>query len=139
MPVADTELLFAMNPRDRKHKDAINLLKEVNGLVVPDTAILEFQIVLRARGRSPSQVRIALLALHEALTQNNVKEVKTLSVSLLAFQSELEEKYRLSYFDSLIAASALTLDRQVVSDDEAFDRIPNIKKVPIKSSGHTEA
>ncbi|RJS82796.1 type II toxin-antitoxin system VapC family toxin [Candidatus Bathyarchaeota archaeon] len=139
MPVADTELLFAMNPRDRKHKDAINLLKEVNGLVVPDTAILEFQIVLRARGRSPSQVRIALLALHEALTQNNVKEVKTLSVSLLAFQSELEEKYRLSYFDSLIAASALTLDRQVVSDDEAFDRIPNIKRVPIKSSGHTEA
>ncbi|RLG99570.1 hypothetical protein DRO28_01135 [Candidatus Bathyarchaeota archaeon] len=139
MPVADTELLFAMNPRDRKHKDAINLLKEVNGLVVPDTAILEFQIVLRARGRSPSQVRIALLALHEALTQNNVKEVKTLSVSLLAFQSELEERYRLSYFDSLIAASALTLDRQVVSDDEAFDRIPNIKKVPIKSSGHTEA
>ncbi|HDN63304.1 MAG TPA: type II toxin-antitoxin system VapC family toxin [Candidatus Bathyarchaeota archaeon] len=139
MPVADTELLFAMNPRDRKHKDAINLLKEVNGLVVPDTAILEFQIVLRARGRSPSQVRIALLALHEALTQNDVKEVKTLSVSLLAFQSELEEKYRLSYFDSLIAASALTLDRQVVSDDEAFDRIPNIKRVPIKSSGHTEA
>ncbi|PDM27177.1 hypothetical protein CP083_00140 [Candidatus Bathyarchaeota archaeon B24-2] len=139
MPVADTELLFAMNPRDRKHKDAINLLKEVNGLVVPDTAILEFQIVLRARGRSPSQVRIALLALHEALTQNNVKEVKTLSVSLLAFQSELEEKYRLSYFDSLIAASALTLDRQVVSDDEAFDRIPDIKRVPIKSSGHTEA
>lgn len=139
MPVADTELLFAMNPRDRKHKDAINLLKEVNGLVVPDTAILEFQIVLRARGRSPSQVRIALLALHEALTQNNVKEVKTLSVSLLAFQSELEERYRLSYFDSLIAASALTLDRQVVSDDEAFDRIPNIKRVPIKSSGHTEA
>ncbi|RLI23534.1 hypothetical protein DRO47_00335 [Candidatus Bathyarchaeota archaeon] len=139
MPVADTELLFAMNPRDRKHKDAINLLKEVNGLVVPDTAILEFQIVLRARGRSPSQVRIALLALHEALTQNNVKEVKTLSVSLLAFQSELEEKYRLSYFDSLIAASALTLDRQIVSDDEAFDRIPNIKRVPIKSSGHTEA
>ena len=139
MPVADTELLFAMNPRDRKHKDAINLLKEVNGLVVPDTAILEFQIVLRARGRSPSQVRTALLALHEALTQNNVKEVKTLSVSLLAFQSELEEKYRLSYFDSLIAASALTLDRQVVSDDEAFDRIPDIKRVPIKSSGHTEA
>ena len=139
MPVADTELLFAMNPRDRKHKDAINLLKEVNGLVVPDTAILEFQIVLRARGRSPSQVRIALLALHEALTQNDVKEVKTLSVSLLAFQSELEEKYRLSYFDSLIAASALTLDRQIVSDDEAFDRIPNIKRVPIKSSGHTEA
>ena len=139
MPVADTELLFAMNPRDRKHKDAINLLKEVNGLVVPDTAILEFQIVLRARGRSPSQVRIALLALHEALTQNNVKEVKTLSASLLAFQSELEERYRLSYFDSLIAASALTLDRQIFSDDETFDRIPNIKRVPIKSSGHTKA
>jgi len=119
MPVADTDLLFAINPRDHKHKHAMRLLKEVSGLIVPDTATLEFQVVLRARGRSPSQVRMALLALHEALTQNNVKEVKTLSTSLLAFQSELEERYRMSYFDSLIAASTLTLDRQVVSDTES--------------------
>jgi predicted nucleic acid-binding protein len=60
-----------------------------------------------------------------------VKEVKTVSTSLLALQSEIEAGYGLSYFDSLIAASALTLDHRVVSDDEAFDRIPDFERVPI--------
>jgi len=99
--------------------------------MVPDTAALEFQVVLRARGRNLSQVKMALLALHEALTRSNVEEAKTVSLSLLAFQSELEERYGLSYFDSLIAASALTLDRQVISDDDAFERVPNLKRIPL--------
>lgn len=131
MPVADTDFLFAINPRDPKHQHAMRLLKELGDLMVPDTAVLEFQVVLRARGRTPFQVKMALLALHEALTRNNVEEVKTISTSLLAFQSELEDKYELSYFDSLIAASALTLDRRVVSDDCAFDKIPDLKRISL--------
>jgi predicted nucleic acid-binding protein len=131
MPVADTEFLFALNPKDCKHQNAIRLLKEVSNLMVPDTAALEFQAVLRARGRNPSQVKMALLALYEVLKRNNVKEAKTLSLSLLAFQSEIEENYGLSYFDSLLAASALTLDRQVISDDYAFDKVPGLKRIPL--------
>lgn len=134
MPVADTDFLFALNPRDRKHQHAMRLLKETSDLTVPDTAALEFQIVLRARGRSPSQVKMALLALHEALTRSNVEEEKTVSITLLALQSELEERYGLSYFDSLIAASALALDRQVISDDEAFETVPNLQRVPLSST-----
>ena len=134
MPVADTEFLFALNPRDRKHQHAMRLLKEISELMVPDTAALEFQVVLRARGRSPSQVKMVLLALHEALTRSNVEGVETVSVTLLALQSELEERYGLSYFDSLIAASALTLDRQVISDDDAFERVPNLKRIPLSST-----
>jgi len=34
MPVADTEFLFALNPKDRKHQHAIRLLKEVSDLIV---------------------------------------------------------------------------------------------------------
>ena len=131
MPVADTELLFAINPRDHKHQHAMRAIKELSRLKTPDTAALEFQIVLRARGRSPSQVKMALLALHEVLSQSNVEEVNTISTTLLALQSELEERYELSYFDSLIAASALALDRQLVSDDIVFDRIPNLKRTPL--------
>jgi predicted nucleic acid-binding protein len=131
MPVADTEFLFALNPKDHKHQHAMRLIKEITDIMVPDTAALEFQVVLRARGRSPSQVKMALLALHEALTRSNVAEVKTISPSSLAFQSELEERCELSYFDSLIAASALTLDRQVISDDDAFERAPHIKRIPL--------
>jgi len=32
MPVADTEFLFALNPKDSKHQYAIRLLKEASDL-----------------------------------------------------------------------------------------------------------
>ena len=134
MPVADTEVLFAINPKDPRHQHAMRIFKEISSLKAPDTALLEFQTVLRAHSITPSEVKMALLALHEALRRNHVEEVKTMNTSLLALQCELEERYRLSYFDSLIAASALVLDRKVVSDDEAFNRLPDLKRIPLSKT-----
>jgi predicted nucleic acid-binding protein len=79
------------------------------------------------------EVKIALLAVNEVLTRHDVEEVKTVSSTLLALQCELEESYGLSYFDSLLAASALAVDRHIVSDDEAFDRVPELKRTPLSS------
>jgi len=131
MPVADTEVLFALNPRDPKHPHAIKTLQELDNITVPDTSILEFQTVLRGRGRSPAQVRNALLAIHEVLRRFNVGENQTMSIRLLVLQCELEERHDLTYFDSLIAASALTLGSRVVSDDKAFDKIPNLVRISL--------
>jgi len=131
MPVVDTEFLFALNPKDHKHQQAMKMLDSASDLMMPDSAAIEYQAVLKSRGRSPAQTKLALLALHEALTRKKVKEAKTISTSLLAYQAELEEKYGLSFFDSLIAASALALDRKVVSDDQAFDRVPDLKRKPL--------
>lgn len=131
MPVVDTVVLFALSPKNPKHQHAIKLLTEFASLMAPDTAVFEFQIVLRARDKRSSEVKMALLALHEALARHDVKEEKTVSTSLLALQCDLEERYDLSYFDSLIAASALTLDRQVISDDEDFNKVPDIKRTPL--------
>lgn len=131
MPVVDTDFLFALNPKDRKHQHAMKLIDTLSNLIVPDSAVIEYQAVLRVRGRSLSQTKLALLALHEALARSKVREAKTIGTSLLAFRAELEEKYGLSFFDSLIAASALALDRELVSDDEAFDRVPDLKRKPI--------
>lgn len=129
MPVIDTEVIFALNPRDHKHHRVLQLLEGQKGLLVPDTAVLEFQAVLRVRGRSASEVKTALLAVNEAFTRHEVEEVQTVSCSLLAIQCELEETYELSYFDSLLAASALAVDRRIVSDDKAFDRIPELNRI----------
>lgn len=134
MPVVDTEVLFAINPKDPRHQHAMRIFKEISSLTAPDTALLEFQTVLRARGTTPSEVKIALLALHEALRRNHVEEVKTMNTSLLALQCELEERYGLSYFDSLMAASALVLDHKVVSDDDAFDRVSDLKRLPLSKT-----
>ncbi len=131
MPVIDTEVLFAFSPKDSKHEHALRLLKEHEDFTVTDTSMLEFQSVLRARGRSPSQVKMALLALHEALARHAVTEVKTIDANLLALQCELEIRFNLSYFDSLIAASTLALDHRVVSDDGAFSKVPGIERIPL--------
>jgi len=134
MPVADTEVLFALSPRDPRHPQVLELLKGQADVIAPDTAMLEFQIVLRARGKKPAEVKAALLALREALTHFNVEEMKTMDSGLLALQCELEEKHKLSYFDGLIAASALTLDRKLISNDEAFDRVPGLERLPLSTS-----
>jgi predicted nucleic acid-binding protein len=103
-------------------------------LVFPDTALLEFQLVLRGRGYNPTDVKMAILAILQILRNHNIPEVQTINTKLFALQSELEDSYLLSYFDSLIAASTLKLDSHIISNDEAFDRIPELKRTPIKKS-----
>jgi len=129
MPVLDTEVLFAFNPNDKKH-NAIPKILKMKGLKVPDTALLEFQMVLKARGKGNEEIREAMEALKFILSSNMIKEVKTISTDLFILQSEIEEKYGLSYFDSLIASSALMLDKVIVSDDKAFDKVSNLKRIP---------
>ena len=132
MPVLDTEVLFGLNPKDRRHKAALAKLKDLREkskkIMAPDAAVSEFQIVLRGRGMRGAVVRTTMLALHGALQLNGVEEIKTIDSSLLAAQSGIEEMYRLSYFDSLMAASALSLDGEIVSDDQIFDLIREIKR-----------
>lgn len=130
MPVADTERLFALNPNDSKHSAALRALT-INGLSVPDTAVLEFQVVLRVRGRKGSEIASAIESLRYILEDNGVREAHTIDTYLIVKQAELEEKYGLTYFDSLIAASTLKLDGVVVSDDQAFDRVPHLKRIPL--------
>jgi len=112
MPIADTDLLFALNPRDKKHKNALR----VRGIIVPDTALLEFVVVLKARGRSTEEIREAMKALKDIFEMYLIKEVKTIDTDLMIKQTEIEEKYGLTFFDSLIASSALKLDKTIISD-----------------------
>ena len=56
MPVADTQLVFGLNPADRHHRAVMDLIRGTQRLVVPDTAVLEFTSVLRARGSQVSEV-----------------------------------------------------------------------------------
>ncbi|WP_290900848.1 PIN domain-containing protein [Ferroglobus sp.] len=131
MPVADTDLLFALNPKDKKHKKALKLISNLRGIKVPDTALFEFVVVLKARGRKAEEIKEAVLALKDIFDRNLIREVKTIDADLITKQAEIEENYGLTFFDSLIAASALKLDKTVISDDKAFDKVPELKRIPI--------
>ena len=129
MPIVDTEFLFALAPIDRKHERAMESLS-IKNLRVPDTALFEFQIVLRARGRKAGEVAKAIEAVREILGKT-AREIQTISTGLFLKQAEVEIKYGLSYFDSLIATSALITDATVVSDDRDFDRVPGLKRISV--------
>ena len=132
MPVLDTEVLFAISPNDAKHAQAMSLLRSTNDLVVPDTAFIEFQMVLRARNISSVKIKEAMLDISAVLSENGVKEVRTVGSSLVVTQCELESRYGLTFFDSFIAASALSLDAVVVSDDSSFDLVPGLGRIPLR-------
>ena len=132
MPVLDTEVLFALDPTDKKHGRALTLLASVPDLAVPDTSLLEFQMVLRTMGRRAAEIRQAVLNVGTILEGHGVSEARTMGVLLIASQCELESKYGLTFFDSLIAASALSVDLTIVSDDPAFDAVPGLKRIPLR-------
>ncbi len=114
MPVLDTEVLLALNPTDRHHKSALKLLGELRKssllLYAPDTAILEFQAVLRSLDKKPHLIRRTMLGLLKALQINGVTEASTTDSELVVQQCEIEAKHGLTFFDSLIAASTLRPD-----------------------------
>jgi len=99
MPIVDTEFLFALAPIDRKHERVMESLS-IKNLRVPDTALFEFHIVLRARGRKAGEVAKAIEAVREILGKTAM-EIHTISTGLFLKQAEVEIKYGLSYFDSL--------------------------------------
>jgi predicted nucleic acid-binding protein len=138
MPVLDTQILFALTPKDPKHSQALKILETQQGLVLPDTSILEFELVLKGRGRKVSEIRESLLALSQFLSSRDVREEKTIDIDLLVLSSDLQSKNKLSYFDSLVAASALSLDATIVGDDGAFDLVPGLKRIGLSEKArHT--
>ena len=132
MPIADTEVLFALRPTDRKHHAVIKLLTTLPDVMVPDTALLEFELVLRGRGLPDSDVIRALNLVRAILKQFRVAQVKTLNLDLLIQHNKIMVNYGLSFFDSLIAASALSLDKTIISDDRDFDRVPGLRRIAIR-------
>lgn len=76
MPVVDTEVIFALNPRGPKHNFTINLLKTSKNLFVPDTALLEFEIVLRLLVELVKKLWMLFLALIEYLGNMVLEKLK---------------------------------------------------------------
>ena len=135
MPVLDTEVLFALDPKDAHHKDAIRFLGSRDDLVAPDTSLFEYLTVLRTMNVKPGDVKQLLLALTQELDRRGVPQARTIDLMLLTKHCELESDSGLTFFDSLIAASALSLGEAVVSDDEDFDMVPGLQRIRLSKGG----
>lgn len=135
MPIVDTQFLFALNPKDKHHTGALNILEkvkigEVRDLVVTDTAIFEYYLVLRSRGVELEDIKSLFGALNEILGKYGIKELKTLNKDLFVKQISIEKDHDLNFFDSLLAASAENYDHSIISSDKVYDKL-GLKRIPL--------
>lgn len=136
MPIADTEFLFALNPEDKKYDGALKVLEslksgEIIDLVVTDTAILEYYFVLKNRKFSPVKIESLFHALNKIFKEYGIKEVNTLGKDLFLRQLEIQKSHNISFFDSLLAASAESYDKSIISDDTAYDVLKTLRRIKL--------
>lgn len=135
IPILDTEILFAFNPKDKHHKHAKKLLNkikngEIKNVYITDSALLEFITVLRSREFSLNQIRILLTSLDVIITRYGLKEALTLNLTTLLKTLELM-KTGVTFFDALLAASSKKIDNTIISDDKIYDTL-NINRIAFK-------
>lgn len=133
MPILDTAVLFAAADRsDKYHKDAAGRLAAAGPRVLLSAAgLVEFDLVLRGRGYSPRNRREEVRSMMAEFPEVEAA-MSTIVPRTLYLAAAIEEGYRLDYFDSLIAAEALTFDGKLVSSDRDFDAIPGLERIPLR-------
>ncbi len=139
MPILDTEFIFGLNPSDPRHHDVIKVLEkiktgEIKNVAVSDIALLETYIVLRNRGKTGA-VKVIFQKINEICKEYGIKEIKTLDKNLILRQISIENRHGATFFDSLIAASAETYDRSIISDDDVYDKL-ELKRISISGGGN---
>jgi predicted nucleic acid-binding protein len=123
-------MIALVNRADALHGVAVKLFEEVargklGGAVIPASAYMEYELVLRSRGYNSE----AILGDIEAFRRiENLGEVP-LTARVIVEAARLRDKYGLTYFDSLHAASALYHDKTIISTDNAYQKVPGLRTI----------
>ncbi len=109
-------IVGALNVRDRHHKKAskyLGILPMDNDLVMPLSTLMEFDLLMKARGYTYDERRSTWIELTPKIPSQ-----KLIGHSTPVFIRALElQKEGMGYFDSLITALAQTLNSSVITDD----------------------
>ena len=101
----------------KKTKEAIRKAEErfISAIVIHEI----YQLTLKQEGRETAILRTALL-------EKDFKVVKV-DAEIAKSSAELRHKYKMSMADSIIAATALSLNATCLSDDPHFKSVKEIK------------
>ncbi len=132
MLVIELDLLLGfVNSRDPLHQVACEFFErvargELEEVKVAASAFLEYEFVLSSRGLNAGRDILSFKAIP------NLGEAP-ITAEVLVKASELRKAYGLTYFDSLHAATALLLDKKLVSTDREFRRVRELEVVDPRS------
>ncbi len=131
MPTIELDMLLAfLNELDRYHPAADRVFRrlragELRNAGVASSAYLELELLRKSRGHKEAEIRKDL----EIFRKYPNLDERPLSALVQVKASEFRESFRLTYFDSLHAATAAMADGQIISVDDAFDRVRGITRV----------
>lgn len=129
MPLIENDVVFAfLNEYDRNHATAEKIFGMLQNdeitLEMSSASLIEMELIYRSEKKEDNLLRdlSALSALP------NVRYIP-LTPDLTIASAYLRQSLHLTFFDSHYAATALSLDRQVVSFDKEYDKIPGLTRV----------
>ncbi|MFQ5980984.1 MAG: PIN domain-containing protein [Candidatus Heimdallarchaeota archaeon] len=133
MVVVDTEFLFGLRKDDPHHPECKAILdKDSKHLLIPGFAILEIVLVMMSQKKDTTSIKGFLESLLEIKSQYHMEERK---IGLQEFIKGLEilETYPdRSFFDAMMASIALLTDQDILSNDSAFEKIPQLRRHKLK-------
>jgi predicted nucleic-acid-binding protein len=124
MRLIDTVVLVGyLNPKDREHKRSrdhiTNITTEGSDLFVPNTTLLETDLVMKIREYTHSEREVSWCALESKVPTSRVLQNSVSSIySALRYQEQ-----GLDYFDSLITSLARETNSTVITTDKRIGTI----------------
>ncbi len=110
--LVETGFLFALNPKDKYHKWALNVLENARNkriiLYVSPVAPIELSLIMKSEGYSDREIVEVLEAIDDIINRYALPQYPLLELGLLAYATELRVRYpELTFFDSIHASIAI--------------------------------
>ncbi len=126
--LVETGFLIALNPRNKHHKWAIDLLEQARKgsiqLFISEPAIIELTLILRSRGIGDRDIAILLEAINLAIRTYTKPNYAQITLESATLASQLRQKYSdLTFFDSYHAALA------IINNLEYLDLDPIVREI----------
>lgn len=102
-----------------------NMLKNI---CVPSSAYLEYELILKSKGIDENDILKDIIFFQNI---NNIGEIQ-LDSKIIVTSIKIRDKYQLTYFDSLHAASTMYLDSIILSSDRDYQKLPHLKSIEPK-------
>ena len=129
MPLLENDIIFAyLNEYDPSHTTAEKIFQKLQSgeieVEVSSVSLVEMELIYRSEKKEDLLLRD--LAAMAALP--NTKYV-ALTPDVAVASVYLKQTLNLTFFDSHCAATALNLDRKIISFDQAYDNVPGLIRI----------
>jgi len=129
MPLLENDVIFAyLNEYDPNHPIAERIFRKLQegeiSVHISSVSLIEMELIYRSERMEEKLLRdlAALAALPHV-------EYVPLTPDTAVASVYLRQTLNLSFFDSHYAATALSLDRKIISFDKAYDKVPGLTRI----------